>query len=29
MGKMFDRAFRKFTDAFEARANRVYGTAAA
>ncbi|WP_375465129.1 type II toxin-antitoxin system RatA family toxin [uncultured Methylobacterium sp.] len=26
MGKMFDRAFRKFTDAFEARADRVYGT---
>ncbi|GJE61392.1 type II toxin-antitoxin system RatA family toxin [Methylobacterium trifolii] len=29
MGTMFDRAFRKFTDAFEARADRVYGTAAA
>ena len=29
MGKMFDRAFRKFTDAFEARADRVYGGAAA
>ncbi|GEO97922.1 type II toxin-antitoxin system RatA family toxin [Methylobacterium haplocladii] len=29
MGKMFDRAFRKFTDAFEARANVVYGRAAA
>lgn len=27
MGTMFDRAFRKFTDAFEARANRVYGAA--
>ncbi len=25
MGKMFDRAFRKFTDAFEARAKIVYG----
>lgn len=25
MGKMFDRAFRKFTDAFETRANVVYG----
>lgn len=25
MGAMFDRAFRKFTDAFEARADRVYG----
>ena len=25
MGTMFDRAFRKFTDAFEARANLVYG----
>ena len=28
MGTMFDRAFRKFTDAFEARANAVYGAAA-
>jgi coenzyme Q-binding protein COQ10 len=28
MGTMFDRAFRKFTDAFEARADTVYGTAA-
>jgi coenzyme Q-binding protein COQ10 len=28
MGKMFDRAFRKFTDAFESRADRVYGAAA-
>lgn len=27
MGKMFDRAFRKFTDAFEARADRIYGAA--
>ncbi|MCJ2009000.1 type II toxin-antitoxin system RatA family toxin [Methylobacterium sp. E-041] len=27
MGKMFDRAFRKFTDAFESRADRVYGRA--
>jgi len=26
MGSMFDRAFRKFTDAFEKRANAVYGT---
>jgi Oligoketide cyclase/lipid transport protein len=25
MGAMFDRAFRKFTEAFEARADRVYG----
>jgi coenzyme Q-binding protein COQ10 len=25
MGAMFDRAFRKFTEAFEARANVVYG----
>ena len=25
MGAMFDRAFRKFSDAFEARANAVYG----
>ena len=24
MGTMFDRAFRKFTDAFESRADRVY-----
>jgi coenzyme Q-binding protein COQ10 len=28
MGTMFDRAFRKFTDAFEARADRVYGATA-
>ena len=28
MGTMFDRAFRKFTDAFETRADRVYGAAA-
>ena len=28
MGTMFDRAFRKFTDAFEGRADRVYGAAA-
>ncbi len=27
MGTMFDRAFRKFTDAFEGRAARIYGTA--
>jgi coenzyme Q-binding protein COQ10 len=26
MGAMFDRAFRKFSDAFEERANAVYGT---
>lgn len=25
MGSMFDRAFRMFTDAFEARANKIYG----
>ena len=25
MGAMFDRAFRRFTQAFEARADRVYG----
>ncbi|GGB45017.1 ubiquinone-binding protein [Roseibium aquae] len=25
MGAMFDRAFRKFSSAFEARANQVYG----
>jgi coenzyme Q-binding protein COQ10 len=29
MGSMFDRAFRKFTEAFEARANVVYGRRAA
>ncbi len=28
MGAMFDRAFRKFADAFEARADRIYGKAA-
>ena len=28
MGTMFDRAFRKFTDAFEVRADRVYGVGA-
>ncbi|GJD77622.1 type II toxin-antitoxin system RatA family toxin [Methylobacterium gregans] len=28
MGTMFDRAFRKFTDAFEGRADRIYGAAA-
>jgi len=28
MGKMFDRAFRKFTDAFESRAAQVYGASA-
>lgn len=27
MGAMFDRAFRMFTNAFEERAKRVYGTA--
>ena len=27
MGAVFDRAFRKFTDAFEARADAVYGAA--
>jgi coenzyme Q-binding protein COQ10 len=27
MGAMFDRAFRRFTEAFEARADRLYGTA--
>lgn len=27
MGAMFDKAFRKFADAFEARADAVYGTA--
>jgi coenzyme Q-binding protein COQ10 len=26
MGSIFDRAFRKFADAFEARADEVYGT---
>jgi coenzyme Q-binding protein COQ10 len=26
MGAMFDQAFRKFTDAFEARARQVYGS---
>jgi coenzyme Q-binding protein COQ10 len=25
---MFDRAFRKFTDAFEGRADRMYGARA-
>ena len=29
MGAMFDRAFRKFADAFEARADAVYGQGAA
>jgi len=29
MGSMFDVAFRKFADAFEARANKVYGLAKA
>jgi coenzyme Q-binding protein COQ10 len=28
MGGMFDYAFRKFADAFEARARRIYGVAA-
>lgn len=27
MGRMFDRAFRKFTDAFESRADRIYARA--
>ena len=27
MGKMFDKAFRKFTDAFESRADRIYARA--
>jgi len=29
MGAMFDRAFRKFTEAFEARADEIYGAARA
>jgi coenzyme Q-binding protein COQ10 len=29
MGSMFDIAFRKFASAFEARADAVYGKAAA
>ncbi|WP_243368589.1 type II toxin-antitoxin system RatA family toxin [Microvirga solisilvae] len=29
MGTMFDKAFRKFTDAFEQRANTVYGSSLA
>jgi coenzyme Q-binding protein COQ10 len=29
MGALFDKAFRKFVDAFEARADTVYGTAGA
>jgi coenzyme Q-binding protein COQ10 len=29
MGSMFDRAFRKFAEAFEERADRIYGRAAA
>jgi len=28
MGTMFDRAFRKFTDAFEGRAAKIYGAPA-
>jgi coenzyme Q-binding protein COQ10 len=28
MGAMFDRAFRKFTEAFEARADEIYGAPA-
>ena len=28
MGSMFDAAFRRFTQAFEARADAVYGTGA-
>ena len=27
MGSMFDAAFRRFADAFERRADKVYGTA--
>jgi coenzyme Q-binding protein COQ10 len=27
MGSMFDRAFRMFTEAFEKRADQIYGTA--
>jgi coenzyme Q-binding protein COQ10 len=26
MGTMFDRAFRMFAEAFEARADKIYGT---
>lgn len=29
MGAVFDRAFRKFASAFEARADEIYGTSAA
>ncbi|HZV22008.1 MAG TPA: SRPBCC family protein, partial [Hyphomicrobiales bacterium] len=29
MGAVFDRAFRKFADAFEARADALYGSASA
>jgi coenzyme Q-binding protein COQ10 len=29
MGSVFDRAFRKFSAAFEQRADRVYGATAA
>src|SRR5688572_10246036 len=29
MGSIFDRAFRKFTEAFEERADKIYGRAAA
>jgi hypothetical protein len=29
MGGMFDVAFRRFTAAFEARADRIYGTKSA
>ena len=28
MGAVFDRAFRAFTGAFEARADRIYGSVA-
>jgi coenzyme Q-binding protein COQ10 len=28
MGAMFDAAFRRFAEAFERRADKVYGTAA-
>jgi ribosome-associated toxin RatA of RatAB toxin-antitoxin module len=28
MGGLFDRAVRKYTDAFEARADAIYGTLA-
>jgi coenzyme Q-binding protein COQ10 len=28
MGSMFDKAFRKFSEAFERRADAIYGTGA-